>query len=99
MTILYNRQKRETKCYYQGRNYAKGLENQATQDGYYGWCGVCLKNASMQDYGYCNTDHTQPGETFGKTTRAKRAKDWGFCSPLCDIQSQSHRLMELNWKY
>ena len=48
----------------------------------------------IKDYGYCNPDHTQPGETFGKTTRAKRAKDWGFCSPLCDIQSQSHRLME-----
>ena len=71
--ILYNRQKRATKCYYEGKDYAKGQENQASKDGYYGWCGVCLKNAPIWGYGYCPYGFELPTETKS-ITRAKRAK-------------------------
>ena len=96
LMILYNRQKRATKCYYEGKHYVKGQEKQAAQEGYYGWCGVCKKNAKMWEYGYCpEFGLTQENDTdTGIITRAKRAKDWGFCSPLCDSQSLSQHLME-----
>ena len=50
----------------------------------------------MWEYGYCpEFGLTQENYTdTGFITRAKRAKDWGFCSPLCDSQSLSEHLME-----
>ena len=60
----------------------------------YGWCGVCLKNATAFSYGYCPLP-PEPLPTEKKfITRVKRAKNWGFCSDRCNTDHKAHNLKE-----
>ena len=60
----------------------------------YGWCGVCLKNATALSYGHCPLP-PEPLPTEKRfITRVKRAKNWGFCSDRCNTNSQTKELKE-----
>lgn len=78
--ILYNKKKRSTVCYHE---YA----------GNHGWCGVCLKDAARFQYGYCPQGHSPPDDDE-VITRARRSKDWGFCSGNCKSVSEASVLQE-----
>ena len=58
-----------------------------------GWCGVCLKDASQWSYGYCPYGRKPPPDR-SLITRVKRAKHWGFCSDLCNIDIRANTLQE-----
>jgi hypothetical protein len=58
-----------------------------------GWCGVCLKHASQWSYGYCPYGKKPPPDR-SLITRVKRAKHWGFCSDLCNIDIRANTLQE-----
>ena len=58
-----------------------------------GWCGVCLKDASQWSYGYCPPGGKPPPDR-SLITRVKRAKNWGFCSDQCRIDSRLNTLKE-----
>ena len=54
---------------------------------------MCLKDAAQWSCGYCPYGKPPPPDK-SLITRVKRAKHWGFCSDLCNIEGYTNTLKE-----